>query len=198
MSFFNTAPAAPAPLAASPNANLPGFPVPQYAPPPVAAPAYAPAPAAPAQSRAFNPHAAEAVIGLIGGEPVNPGANTAKLKTGPLGQYKLRIVNVTSFNGYKIGPAIAVDFEVIESTNGVTGVRSHLFPLTGVGEAARYRADDVANFLVAVGCDRAQTQGAFRALLADLTIMNGRSVGAEVLTGRKNPAYNDILFIRMA
>lgn len=200
MSFFNTAPVASSATlvpAASPNANLPGYPVPQYAPPPVAAPAYAPPPAAPQQARAFDPHAAEAIVGLIGGEPVNPGSNTVKLKQSPHGHYLLRIINMTKFNGYKIGPAVAVDFEIVQSSNGQQGVRSHLFQLSGPGEQARYRADEVTNFLIACGAARETANAAFREVLANPAVLNGKTIEAEVVAAR-NPQYNDAKFSRAA
>lgn len=203
MSFFNTAPVAP--VASAPVAA----PVPQYAPPPAA---YAPPPvAAPAhnltpdprygapapQARAFDPHAAEAIVGLIGGEPVNPGSNTVKLKQSPHGHYLLRIINMTKFNGYKIGPAVAVDFEIVKSSNGQEGVRSHLFQLSGPGEQARYRADEVTNFLIACGAARETANAAFREVLANPAVLNGKTIEAEVVAAR-NPQYNDAKFSRAA
>lgn len=197
MSFFNTAPVASAPIAAAftPPAQ-PAAPLPvQYGASPPAA--YAPPPAAPLQARAFDPHAAEAIVGLIGGEPVNPGSNTVKLKQSPHGHYLLRIINMTKFNGYKIGPAVAVDFEIVKSSNGQEGVRSHLFQLSGPGEQARYRADEVTNFLIACGAARETANAAFREVLANPAVLNGKTIEAEVVAAR-NPQYNDAKFSRAA
>lgn len=207
MSFFNTAPVAtPAPAQGFTPPAQPPAPLPvQYALPPAVYalpsahnltpdPRYgAPAP----QARAFDPHAAEAIVGLIGGEPVNPGSNTVKLKQSPHGHYLLRIINMTKFNGYKIGPAVAVDFEIVQSSNGQQGVRSHLFQLSGPGEQARYRADEVTNFLIACGAARETANAAFREVLANPAVLNGKTIEAEVVAAR-NPQYNDAKFSRAA
>lgn len=188
-SFFN---AAPPPGLVPPAAPQYAAPVPvQYAQPQYAAPqVYAQPPAQPAL--VFNPHDAEGVANLIGGPPVNPGAHVVKLKQSAHGDYTLKIVNASTFKGYRIGAAFAVDFEV-SGPLGPLGVRSHLFPLTGPGDQQRYRADDITSFLVACGVPLESTNGAFRELMGNPLVLNNRVLRGSVMPGR-NPQYNEVKF----
>lgn len=98
------------------------------------------------------------------------------------GKYTLKIKST----GFKVtqnaGDGLTLDFEIVKSSNGETGLRDYMFMLGLTEQQKGYRANDITFFLRACGVPEAELKSTFAAACSNPTALAGAIVEAEFIT----------------